>query len=81
MCANIHVNLCVLGANLHVNVRVRDWIWLNVRESTSESVCFGRTSICENGCSRVDLVECARIYMCICVFGCMDLVECARIYM
>jgi hypothetical protein len=38
MCANPHVNLCVLGASIHVNVGVREWMWLNVRESACESV-------------------------------------------
>jgi hypothetical protein len=41
MCADLHVNLCVLAANIHVNVGVREWSWLNVRESTSEYVCVG----------------------------------------
>ena len=41
MCANLHVNLCVVGAHIHANVSVREWIWLNVRESTCGSVCLG----------------------------------------
>jgi hypothetical protein len=49
MCSKIHVNLCVLGANIHVNVGVREWLWLNVRESACESVC--------------ELFECVRIHM------------------
>jgi hypothetical protein len=49
MCANPHVNLCVLGASIHVNVGVREWMWLNVRESACESVC--------------ELFECVRIRM------------------
>jgi hypothetical protein len=39
MCTNLHVQRCVLGAHVHVNVGVRERIWLNVRESTCESVC------------------------------------------
>jgi hypothetical protein len=38
-----------LGANIHVNVGVREWLWLNVRESACESVC--------------ELFECERIHM------------------
>ena len=59
----MHVNLCVsclnvcdstcesvrLGANIHVNVGVRELMCLNLRESACESVC--------------DLFECVRIYM------------------
>jgi hypothetical protein len=30
-----------LGSNIHVDVGVREWIWLNVRESTCESVLSG----------------------------------------
>ena len=30
-----------LAANIHVSVGVREWSWLNVRESTSEYVCVG----------------------------------------
>ena len=41
MCANLHVHLCVLGASIHVNVSVREWSLLNVREYTYESVCLG----------------------------------------
>jgi hypothetical protein len=29
-----------LGANIHVNVGVREWMWLNVCGSTCESVCL-----------------------------------------
>ena len=77
MCAKLHVNLCVLGANIHVNVGVRGWMWLNVRESSCESVC--------------GLFGCVRILMCISVFWCkftcdrwcslLDVFECARLYM
>ena len=41
MCANLHVNQCVLGAHLLVNVDVREWSWLNVCQSTCESGCAG----------------------------------------
>ena len=41
MCLNLHVNLCVLGATIHVIVGVREWMWLNVRETTCDSVCLG----------------------------------------
>ena len=30
-----------LGSNIHVDVGVREWIWLNVRESTCESLLSG----------------------------------------
>ena len=33
------MNLRVLGAHIHVIVGVREWMWLNVRESACESVC------------------------------------------
>jgi hypothetical protein len=35
------VQRCVLGAHIHVNLGVREWIWLNASESTCESVCLG----------------------------------------
>ena len=30
-----------LGADVHVNVGVCEWIWLDVCESARDSVCFG----------------------------------------
>jgi hypothetical protein len=51
MCADLHVNLCVLAAHIHVNVGVREWMWLNVCGSTCESVCVGRKYKCECWCS------------------------------
>ena len=41
MCANIHVNLCVLGANIHLHVGVWERRWTELGESTCESVCLG----------------------------------------
>ena len=41
MCANLHVNLCVLDAHIHANVIVREWRCLNVCGSTCESVRLG----------------------------------------
>jgi hypothetical protein len=37
---NLQVNMCVC-AHIHVNVCVREWIWLSVLESACESVCLG----------------------------------------
>jgi hypothetical protein len=37
MCADLHVNLCVLAANIHVNVGVREWSWLMVE---CERICM-----------------------------------------
>jgi hypothetical protein len=34
------VNLCVLAANINVNVGVREWMCLIVRETTCDSVCL-----------------------------------------
>ena len=56
MCAKLHVNLCVLGANIHVNVGVRGWMWLNVRESASESVCLA---------ANIHVNVCVREWMCL----------------
>jgi hypothetical protein len=53
----------VLGAHIHVNLGVREWMCLNVRETTCESVCVGCKYTCECGCSWMDVVECARICM------------------
>ena len=44
MCLNVRESTCesvCLGANIHVNVGVREWIWLSVLESTCGSVCLG----------------------------------------
>ena len=35
------MNLCGLGKCMIVNVVVREWMCLNVRETTCESVCLG----------------------------------------
>ena len=41
MCANKKcASVCVV-ANIHVNVGVREWMMLKLRESTCESVCVG----------------------------------------
>jgi hypothetical protein len=39
---NVRESTCesvCLGANMHVNVGVREWSWLNVRESACDSLC------------------------------------------
>ena len=62
MCANLQVNRCV-GAHMHVNVGVRECIWLSVLESTWQSVCLG-AKIHVNVCVREwSVFECARNYM------------------
>ena len=48
MCANLHVNLCVVGASMLMNVWVRERIRFNICESTCEALCLGRTYAC--GC-------------------------------
>jgi hypothetical protein len=71
------VNLCGLCANIHVNLCVREWMCLNVRETTCESVRLGATihvnvgvrewmwlNVRESACESVcDLSECVRIHM------------------
>jgi hypothetical protein len=47
--------VCV-GAHLHVNVGVREWIWLSVLESTCESVCLG---------ANIHVNVCVREWMCL----------------
>mgnify|MGYP000261467361 FL=1 len=66
---------CVLGAHIHVNLGVREWMCLNVRETTCESVCLGANihvnvgvrewmwlNVCGSTCESVCVAECARIY-------------------
>jgi hypothetical protein len=40
VCGSTCESVC-LAAHIHVNVGVREWSRLNVRESTSEHVCVG----------------------------------------
>jgi hypothetical protein len=50
MCANKKCAcVCVLGANMHVNVGVREWMLLKLRESTCESVCVGANTHVNGG--------------------------------
>jgi hypothetical protein len=66
-----------LGANMHVNVGVREWMWLNVCGSTCESACVAAhihvnlgvrewswLNVRESACESVyELFECVRIHM------------------
>ena len=38
-----------LGSNIHVDVGVREWMWLNVREYTCESVLSGASMLVDVG--------------------------------
>ena len=61
MCAKLHVNLCVLGATMFVNVGV--FVHVYVFKSTCEYVCVGASifvsvdfmllNVCESTCEYV----------------------------
>ena len=60
------MHLCVLGASIHVNVGVREWICLNVRESTCDSVLLGAITHVNVGVREwIWLTTCAAV----CVLG------------
>ena len=72
------MNLCVLGAHIHANVGVLEQIWLNVRESTCETVCVDAhihvdvgvrewiwLKVCESSCTYM-CVGCKYTWKCGC---------------
>jgi hypothetical protein len=82
------VQRCVLGAHIHVNVGVREWMWLNVSESACESVCG--LDVCESTCEsvclganiHVDVGVREWMWLNVCGSTCESVcvAECARIY-